>query len=139
LQPNAFLAKSKPPTAKELAAELGRAQALWEQLVADLATEYGVDVREWKSVSPKYGWSLRLIFKKRTIVYLSPHRGSFTASFVLGNKAVKMAGEAGLPPSVIDLINGAKRYAEGAGVRIEVNTRNDLLIVKKLTQIKLEN
>jgi hypothetical protein len=32
---------------------------------------YGCSGREWKSYSPKYGWTLRLKQKKRTILYLS--------------------------------------------------------------------
>ena len=136
---NAFLDKSTKPTDAELAAALGPAHALWLQLVADLAEDSNVDVQEWKSVSKKYGWSLRLKLKKRTIVYLSPHRGCFTAVFILWDKAVKAAHEAGLPVSVIKSLDQAKRYAEGTGVRIEAKTRKDISIVKKLTAIKLQN
>jgi hypothetical protein len=139
MRPNAFIGKAKRPTARELAVELGAAQPAWEQLAGDLAREHHVDVQEWKSLSPKYGWSLRLIRQKRTIVYLSPHRGSFTASFVLGDKAVKAARKAGLPASVIKDIDSAKRYAEGTGVRIAVESAKDLLLVNKLVHIKLDN
>ena len=136
---NAFLDKSTKPTDAELAAALGPAHALWLQLVADLATDSNVDVQEWKSVSKKYGWSLRLKLRKRTIVYLSPHSGCFTAVFILGDKAVKAAHEAGLPASVIKTLDQAKRYGEGTGLRIEVKGPKDVAIVKKLTAIKLQN
>ena len=118
---------------------LGPAKSMWDALVADLASEHNVDIKEWKSVSPKYGWSLRLKLKKRNIVYLSPHQNCFTASFVLGDKAIKVARSTDLPASVIKMIDGAKRYAEGTGVRIEVKGAKDVAIVKKLTTIKLEN
>ncbi len=137
--PNAFLDKSTKPTAAELAAELGAAKSLWDQVVADVASENGLDVQEWKSTSRKYGWSLRLRLKQRTIVYLSPHHGCFTASFVLGDKAVKAARAAGLPALVIKMLDEAKRYAEGTGLRIEVKGSKDVAIVEKLSAIKLQN
>ena len=137
--PNAFIDKSTKPTETELAAALGPSKSLWDQLVDDLATESKVDVQEWKSVSKKYGWSLRLKLKKRTIVYLSPHHGCFTATFILGDRAVKAAHAAGLPASVIKTLDEAKRYVEGTGVRIEVKGPKDIAIVKKLAAIKLQN
>lgn len=136
---NAFLDKPTQPTDHELAAELGASTVLWKQIVSDLASAGGVDIQEWKSVSKKYGWSLRLKRKQRTIVYLSPHRGCFAATFILGDRAVKAAHAAGLPKSVIKTLDEAKRYVEGTGVRIEVKRSADAAIVKKLTEIKLQN
>jgi len=137
--PNAFLDQPAKPTGAELTAALGPSMSLWNQLVGDVAKESGVNVQEWKSISKKYGWSLRLKLKQRNIVYLSPHHGCFTAIFILGDKAVKVAHSAGLPASVIKLLDEAKRYAEGTGVRIEVKGPKDIAIVKKLTTIKLQN
>jgi hypothetical protein len=139
MQPNAFLGKTKPPSPEDLAAALGSSALVWEQIVGDLAREHDVNVQEWKSVSPKYGWSLRLKLKKRTIVYLSPHSGAFTAIFILGDKAVDAAREDQIPPAVIKQIIEARRYAEGTGVRIEVKSAKDMNTVKKLAKIKLEN
>jgi uncharacterized protein DUF3788 len=137
--PNAFIGKSKKPAQVELAGELGPAKALWDQLVADLAAESGVDIQEWNSYSRKAGWSLRLKRKDRIIVYLSPHRGCFTASFALGDKAVHAARQSGLSPQVVKIIDQAKRYAEGTAVRVEVKAAKDLAAVKELAVAKLEN
>ncbi|HKN36788.1 MAG TPA: DUF3788 domain-containing protein [Terriglobales bacterium] len=137
--PNAFVGKPEKPTDPELAAELGAAKALWDQLLADLAKESNLDVREWNSYSIKTGWSLRLQRKKRNIVYLSPYRGGFRASFALGDKAVKAAQQSKFPTQVLKSISQAKRYAEGTAVRIEVHEAKDLALVKKLVALKLEN
>lgn len=137
--PNVFIGKAKKPSDSELAAELGTAKTIWDQLVRELAEEHGIDVQEWNSYSRKAGWSLRLKRKERNIVYLSPHRGCFTASFALGDKAVQAARESGLPPPVLKIIGEAKRYAEGTAVRIEVKGGKDLTVVKKLVVAKLEN
>jgi hypothetical protein len=137
--PNAFIGKAKKPTDDELTAALGPAKVLWDQLVGGLAQEHGVDVQEWNSYSPKAGWAMRLKRKDRNIVYLSPSKGGFKASFALGDRAVKAARQSGLPAPVIKLIDEAKRYAEGTAVRLDVKGPKDISIVKKLAAIKLAN
>lgn len=136
---NAFIDKPKMPTDAELTAALGPAKALWDQLLAGLTERCKIDVQEWNSYSRKAGWSLRLQHKRRNIVYLSPCRGCFRASFALGDKAVQAARESGLPASVIKIIGEAKRYAEGTAVRIEVKTAKDIAVVEKLAVAKLAN
>jgi hypothetical protein len=137
--PNAFIGKTKEPTEGELSAELGSAKKLWDKLAAELVDELGVDIPEWNSYSRKAGWALRLKREDRNIVYLSPHRGCFTASFALGDKAVQAARRSKLPKRVLHIIKKAKRYAEGTAVRIEVKGAEDVAVVKKLAALKLEN
>jgi hypothetical protein len=131
---NAFIGKPEQPTAQELAAELGGAAALWDGLVARLAREHGVTAQEWNSYSRKAGWALRLKHGKRAIVYLSPCRGWFFASFALGEKALEAARRGGLPRPA-----EGKRYAEGTAVRIDVRAPEDVDIVTKVAAAKLEN
>lgn len=136
---NAFINKPTAPTAAELAAELGPSQGLWDELLAYLASEHGAGIQEWNCYSRKAGWSLRVKREKRTILYLSPCRGSFRVSFALGDKAVQAARQGRLPKAVLDIINDAKRYVEGTAVRVDVNGPKDIAVVKKLAVIKLEN
>ena len=103
-----------------------------------LATQ-GVAEQEWKSSSPKYGWSLRLKLKKRTIVYLGPCDGCFRVAFVLGNRAVAAARQSGLPKPVLKLLDEAPRYAEGTGLRLMVKGPKDLAAIRKLALVKLAN
>jgi hypothetical protein len=134
---NAFIGKAEQPTDEELAAELGAAKAVWDQLVSELAEHHEAAVREWNSYSRKAGWALRLKRQARTIVYLSPCRGCFVVSFALGDKALKAARESGLPPRVLKIIDEAKKYAEGTAVRLEVTGAKDIPIVRKLAAAKL--
>jgi hypothetical protein len=135
--PNAFIDKPKKPTAAELTAALGPAKALLDQLLAGLADELNLTIQEWNSYSRKAGWSLRLKLKERNILYLTPRQGCFFVSFALGDKAVQAARQSVLPPSVIKIINDAKRYAEGTGVRMEMKKPKDIEIAKQLAAIKL--
>ncbi len=135
--PNAFIGRADLPTAKEVASALGATATLWEQLVGWLATEKGVAEEEWKSTSPKYGWSLRLKLKKRTILYLAPCAGCFRVAFVLGDRAVAAAPQSGLPAAVTKALDEAPKYAEGTGVRLLVRSQKDLAGIRKLAEIKL--
>jgi hypothetical protein len=137
--PNAFINKRDQPTRQELDAVLGAAGLLWDKLVTDLADDHGIVTQEWKSTSPKYGWSLRLKREKRTIVYLSPSKNCFNASLVLGGRAVEAARRSKLPQAVLKAIDESLRYAEGTGVRLLVKQAREVAIVTKLAAIKLEN
>lgn len=68
---------------------------------------------------------------------MTPCKGYFLASFALGEKAVKAAHESDLPASILQVIDSAKKYAEGRGVRIEVKNARDVRAVEKLAIIKM--
>ena len=137
--PNAFIGCAKQPSATEIASALGPTAPLWQELIHWLATEKNVKEQNWSSVSPKYGWALRLKLKKRTIIYLGPCEGCFRASFVLGTRAVTAAHEANLPKPITQAIDEAPRYAEGTGVRLIVRKQEDIAGIQQLATIKLEN
>jgi hypothetical protein len=136
---NAFINEPAPPTETALAAALGPANAAWDQLLADLAEELGGDVHEWKCHSPKWGWSLRVKRKARTIVWLSPSEGYFTVLFILGDRAVKSARQSALPKRIVAALDAAPKYPEGTGVRLQVKNARALVALKKLAAIKLAN
>ena len=135
---NAFLGKPTQPTETEIEAALGKTAELWKQLIRWLA-DLGVTEQEWKSTSPKYGWSLRLKLKKRTIVYLAPCNDCFRVAFVLGDRAVAAARQSNLPKRTLQLLNEATRYAEGTGLRLIVKAAKDLSSIRKIASVKLAN
>ncbi|HLJ49393.1 MAG TPA: DUF3788 domain-containing protein [Bryobacteraceae bacterium] len=138
--PNAFIGKAEKPSDEELAAELGRrAKTLWDQLLSELADQHNINIAEWHSYSRKAGWALRLKLRDRTIVYLSPCKGSFRASFALGDKAVAAARASKLPKKILSIIAEAKKYAEGTAVRFDVEDAKDVAAVTVLAALKLQH
>jgi hypothetical protein len=136
---SAFDDKSRKPGTGDLKKMLGRTSAHWENLIAYLAGEYTPLDQTWNFAGANWGWSLRLKQKKRTILYLTPCKAYFFVGFVLGEKAVKAAHESSLPDSILTVIDAAKKYAEGRGVRLEIRNNKDLDNVKKLCAIKTAN
>ena len=136
---SAFDDKSKRPRRSDLEATLGRTSVHWNSLVSHVAAEYEPLEETWMFAGAKWGWSLRLKQKKRTVLYMTPCQRHFLVGFVLGEKAVRAARASGLPDSVLEIIDGAKKYAEGRGVRIEIKNKKDVEIAKRLAAIKMES
>jgi hypothetical protein len=136
---SAFDDKSRVPQDGDLAATLGSTFVFWNELKRLIASRFTPLSLEWGFASEKTGWGLRLKREKRTILYMTPCQGYFLASFALGEKAVKSAHESDLPVSVLGVIDSAKKYAEGRGVRLEVRSAEDVRNVEKLAVIKMAN
>ena len=135
---NAFIGKAERPSPEEISAALGPTFRVWNEFIEWMASDLGVADQEWKGILVhKYGWSLTLKRKKRTIVYLGPCAGCFRAAFTLSDKAVAAAKEARLPKKVLEALAEAPRYAEGTGLRLVVNKAADLAAIRKLAEIKL--
>jgi hypothetical protein len=137
--PNAFVGKKEKPSPKELAHALGPAIAVWNQIVDRLGSELSVVDQEWKSYSPKYGWHLKLKFKKRTIIYLGPCDRLVRVSLILGDRAMKAARESKPSAKLTKVLNHAPRYPEGSGVVLMPKSSADVSSVIKLAAIKLAN
>jgi hypothetical protein len=141
---SAFEDKAHRPTQEELASMMGKSADLWRELKLHLQSEHGASkhgalAEEWSFPGAKFGWSLRIKDGKRVLVYLTPCKGHFLAGFVLGGKAVAAAHASRLPRDVVAMTDGARAYAEGRGVRLEVRTRKDLDAVRTLASIKMSS
>jgi hypothetical protein len=136
---SAFDDRSRPPRDDELAAALGTAWPAWQELHRAAAIRLAPLSVEWGFTSPTTGWGQRLRHDGRIVMYLIPCESHFLASFALGEKAVRGAHDAGLPAEVLAAIGGARRYAEGRGVRLEVRDGHDVEAVLRLAAVKLAN
>ena len=58
---------------------------------------------------------------------------------VLGEKAVAAAHASDLPQSLLEIIDGSQKYAEGRAVRLELRSAADLDNVTAVAAIKMAN
>ena len=137
---SAFGDKSKQPTEEDLKVTLGNTYVHWHSLQKQITSLYTASP-EWGFATKNTGWGLRLRAEKgkRVVLYMTPCKGYFLASFALGEKAVKAAHESDLPLAVLEIIDGSKKYAEGRGVRLEVRSPEDVLNIVKLASSQMAN
>ncbi len=133
---SAFDDKAHFPERKELATTLGESARLWQDLVSRVAKDHAPIDEVWNFAGVKYGWSLRLKQKERILLYLTPQVGRFLVGIVLGERAVAAVRQVGLPKAILELIDAAKPYAEGRGIRFPVTTSEDVEAVLKLVAAK---
>lgn len=136
---NSFINRPAAPADVDLGEALGAAKPAWDEFLERLAREKIADTHVWKSHSPKWGWSLRVLKKKRTIVWLSPGRGGFNVLFILGDKAVAAARGAKLPRAILAALEAAPRYPEGTGLGLVAKSPRDLPALQKLAALKAAN
>jgi hypothetical protein len=134
-----FGEKAAVPNEEALAEVLKDSVVLWYRIKDHAAAAYGNANEEWKYYSKKAGWSLVIKSGGRTILYLIPLDACFKVNYVFGEKAAADAMTAGLPEQIVTQISEAKVYAEGRSFMVDVRTKEDADIAKKLVDIKNRN
>jgi len=134
---NALIGRTDAPAEADLLAVLGAAHPVWIQLLSELERAHGPLTQEWKSYSAKHGWALRVLRKKRTVVWLSPAQGGFIAGFILGEKAMQAAHATKLPARIVRVLETAPKYPEGSGVRLDVKSPREIAALLTLAAIKV--
>jgi hypothetical protein len=134
-----FEDKSKEPTDGDLAGALGETHALWKELGDFVLQQYPEAAEEWNHSGKNSGWGFRLKDKKRVILYLTPGNGCFKASLVFGKKATREALAGDISDGIRKIIESARVYAEGRGVRIDVTGPGVVADIKKMIVIKIAN
>ena len=134
-----FEDKNIEPNERDLKKALGTSYMYWDEVVQYVDKSYGHSEAVWRFTGQRYGWNMRIVRKKRNIVYFTPKPGFFINGFVFGDRAVRAAEQRGLPSSIINIIHEAPKYAEGTGFRIEVHDQSTVLHIKKLIDIKIAN
>lgn len=131
--------KAREPTDANVSEVLGDASHLWTDLKALMAFQFDPLAEDWTFSGKKWGWSLRIKHKKRAILYMTPSTGFFYVGFALGEKAVAAARVGDFPDSLLEIIEGSQKYAEGRAVRLEVRSATDLDNVVNVAAIKMAN
>lgn len=136
---NAFVNRTQPPTQRQLATVLGSVKTVWDGLLDWLAGELGAKTLEWRCYSPKWGWSLRAKRQARTVVWLAPSEGSFTALIILGSRGMAAAGQDRWSQRMKRILQESQKYPEGTGIRVPVKSARDVAAVKRLAAIKMDH
>lgn len=131
--------KTKLPQQAELVKALGPSCPLWDEIKHQLVSHFDQLTEEWVFSGKNYGWALRLKFKTRAILYLTPCKNSCIAGFALGEKAVLAIMQSSLPQHIKDQVNQLQKFAEGRAFRMPIQSMKDVHVIIQLAQIKMKN
>lgn len=134
-----FDKKEKEPTFEHLKVVLKESYQVFEQLIEFISETYGELTPQWKFYSPKYGWTLKMLLKKRNLFFITPEKEKFFIGFVFGDKALEVINQSQISESIKNDLNNVRKYAEGRGVRLEIYDQSLLKDLKLLTDIKINN
>jgi hypothetical protein len=133
-----FSDKNVKPDEGALKKAIGKSLKNWQLIHKYVHTKYPLAIDEWNFPGAKYGWSFRIKDKKRAIVYLLPRDKFFKAALVFGQKATDEVMDSKVNKEIKEELRNAKAYAEGRGIRIDVDDKN-VKDVLTLIDIKLSN
>jgi len=131
--------KSIKPALAELKAALGNSWNLWSDFRHHIEEQYGPLTEDWKFYMQKSGWTLKVLKKKRNLFFFSPRKNHFLISFIFGDKAVAVVQESSLPSGLIEELVNSRKYMEGRGILIKIESPDQLAHLKELVQIKVDN
>lgn len=131
--------KNRMPDEEILASVLGETMSFLDQICHFIEQETGQLTREWKHYGQKAGWTLKLISKKRNLLFVLPQNEYFAVGFVFGDRAVEAVLKSQLPEAIKNELVNARKYAEGRGIRFEIRDDSEMESVLQLIRIKLDN
>ena len=119
---------------------LGCTASIWNELRTHVEDTYPNIAGEWKHYGKAAGWTYKLISKKRNLLFFIPRIDGFRVRIVLGEKAAACAElDNDLPNEIKETIRAATVYAEGRSIDIDIDSWEQLEIIKRLLKIKYEN
>jgi hypothetical protein len=132
-----FTDKNRIPVDSDLAAALGSTLKLWQQIRDHVHARFPAALDEWNYPGDKYGWSFRIKDSRRAIVHLLPRDQFFKAALVFGQKATAAVLTSTVSDDIKTALQSAKAYAEGRGIRINVQDKATAADIRTLIDIKL--
>lgn len=126
----------RPPPVERLDEALGSASVRWAKLIDAIGADFAPVIQEWKPTKLPFGAVCLLKQRARTLAYLIPGERQFEVSIVLGERAVVLALASDLPEKIKTLIQEAKAYVEGRGVRFVVASEKDVAAAVALVRCK---
>jgi len=132
-----FTEKAHIPLEEDLSQAIGKTYEMWKIIRMYVIEKYPNALEEWNFPGDKYGWSFRIKDKKRTIIYFLPRDGFFKVAFVFGQKATDLILNSPIDKNIKEELMAARIYAEGRGIRINIENEKIVGDIKKLVEIKL--
>jgi hypothetical protein len=132
-----YTEKLVEPDDKMLNYDLAETKSYLDRIAEFIESEYGDFKPEWKFYNKKSGWILKMLSKRRNVLFVVPCDKYFRVAFTFGEKASDLIFNSELPDFIKKELFEAKKHAEGRTIQTEVKSENDLDDILKMIEIKL--
>jgi hypothetical protein len=130
--------RSVVPTSDYVFSLLGEKKILWQEIHAFLEENYKDASGSWNYYNDGKRWLYKMVLKKKTLFWGSLLKEGFRITFYFGDKALPLIEESSLPEKVITDFKNAKKYGAIRPVTLEVLSKDEVEIIRKLIAIKVK-
>jgi len=134
-----FDLKNIIPTEAMLTRDLGPAKDWLNQIQHFIENNYADLIIEWKYYGQKSGWILKLLHKKRNILFVVPLHDSLKVVFTFGEKAFNLIFDSDVQGYIKQELQYAPKYAEGRTIQLHITSSEQLNSIFELIRIKLNS
>jgi hypothetical protein len=130
--------KNQFPTDDIIFSNIGPAKSYWIKLFKTIHKNYPDFIEQWKYYNAAKSWLLKIMKKKKTIMWISVFKDYFTAVFYFGEKAEQKIMKAGLSDKLkYKFING-KKFGKIKGIILKPGSDDDITDVIDLIDLILK-
>ena len=90
-----FNDKNSKPDDEVLSKVIGKSFEYYLEIKDYIKKSYDSITEEWKFYGAKYGWQLKIFYKKRNLLFIIPSASFFNVVLIFGDKAVEKIEAAG--------------------------------------------
>jgi hypothetical protein len=130
-----FDRKEPTPDETTLKKSLGELYSGYKEIL-ELTEDFD---HEWKYYGKKHGWQLKVLRKRKALLYLIPQEKSFRIGCAARENERERLLNSSLPPKTKEELATAKKYPEGYPLRLEIKTKTDMRAVRVVIEVLKES
>lgn len=117
---------------------IGEKKTLWLALMAWLSENYKESSGSWNFYNDGKQWIFKMVYKKKTLFWISLLKYTFKVTFYLGDKAEPLIESSDLNAKIKEDFKKGPRYGKIRGITIKMMDIEDFESVKILAGIKVK-
>ena len=126
----------QPPTDELLKSILGDGFSVYTDVMKTVTSEAHGLIPEWRYYNDGKSWLCKMVFKKKTVFWLSVWDGCFKAGFYFTERHLQGIGELDIDPGIKDTLSKAKPFGSLYPVTLEMRKKEQIGDLLSLTEYK---
>ena len=128
--------KETIPTDDLIFSLIGDKKNLWKSIMEHMKEQYPESGGQWKYYNDGKRWLFKMIWKKKTVFWISLIKNTFRITFWFPDRAQQAIESSELPMSLKKEFTNAKKYGSTRGLTLIINDLSDVENVRVLVAIR---